>query len=182
LQESTELTGGRGQVTYQRAQLLPRLGVLAILHGLAAAIAYVPWVWFVGSWTAVLSTVYLAVIILRTRDVTRSGRRLHPFDSWICRLSGPLAVALAAMLLLGMSILMASNMEPGDLGLGSPWGLALVGLIMEVGVVLCVACLSTPRALQDVGPVVLWRLLAVPLLLIYGAYVVLLLVVPAPTL
>ena len=92
-----------------------------------------------------------------------------------------LAAALAVALIMGLSVLVAEDMEPAAIGLGSWWGLLLVGFAMEIGVVLCVACLSAPKNLRHVRPHILWRLMAAPLLLIYGGYVVLLLIAPVAT-
>ena len=161
--------------TYDRPQLLPRLGVLGVMSLLASAIAYSPFAVF---GIILLSTGYLGVVILKTRDLVSNVARLHPSDRWIFRKSGMLAVALAAALIMGISILVSKDVQPAEIGLESSWGLPLVGFIMEIGVVLCVACLWAPRNLRHIRPLVLWKVMAIPLLLIYGACVVLLLITP----
>ena len=161
--------------THDRPELLPRLAVLGILHALAAVIAYTPFALF---GVILVSTGYLGVVVLKTRDLMSHGRHLHPIDRWICRRSGVLAAVLAVALLAGVSVLVANGMGPDEISLKSSWGLPLVGFVMEIGVVLCVACLWAPSNLRHVRPLVLWRIVAIPLLLIYGAYVVLLLVTP----
>ncbi len=164
--------------TYDRPRLLPRLGALGVMSLLASAMAYSPIAVF---GIVLVSTGYLGVVILKTRDLVSNAARLHPSDRWICRKSGMLAAALAAALIMGLSVLVAKDMEPAEIGLGSWWGLLLLGFVMEIGVVLCVACLWAPRNLRHIRPLVLWKVMAIPLLLIYGAYVVLLLITPIAT-
>jgi hypothetical protein len=128
-----------------------------------------------------LPTAYLGYVILKTRDSVRAPSRLHPVDLWMCRNSGMLAATLAAALLAGVGILDAMRFEPQDIGLGSSLGLSLLGFVMEVGAVLCVACLYAPPNVRHVRPTILWRVTAVPLLFIYGAFVVLQLMNPIAT-
>ena len=161
-----------------RPKLLPRLGVLGIISLFVGVIAHTPVAFLV---MILLPTGYLGYVILKTRDLVSNSARLHPTDRWICRKSGFLATALAAALLMGVSVLMAQNIEPEAIGLESRWGMSLVGFVMEIGVVLCVACLGAPRDLRHVRPLILWKVMAIPLLLIYGAYVVLLLITPFAT-
>lgn len=165
--------------TYDRPKLLPRLGVLGGINVLAALIAYFPFAFF---FIALLSVGYLGVTILRTRDLVSGGDRLHPSDRWICRKSGVLAASLAATLFMGACLAMSGDKGPEDIGLETAWGMALVGFIMEIGVVLSVACLCAPKELRHARPHTLWRAAAIPLLLIYGAYVVFLMWTPIITL
>ena len=155
---------------YNAPQLLPRLGTLAVINLVVGVLALSP-VAMVGLFF--LPTGYLGIVILKTRDSIRDVPGLHPTDRWIGRWSGILAPALMAALFAGMCIVSEMDGEPG-----SSWMLLLVAFVMEVGVVLCVACLSAPRELRHVGPVVLWRIVAIPLLVIYGLYVVLILIMP----
>jgi hypothetical protein len=164
--------------SYDRPKLLPSLGALGAMNVLAALIAHSP-LGFFG--VIVLSTGYLGVVILGTRDLVSNETRLHPTDRWLCRRSGVLAAGLAAALMAGVSLAVARDVELEAIGLESPWGLCLVGFAMEIGAVLCVACLWAPRNLRHTRPVILWKIVAVPLLVIYGAYVVLLLVTAAAT-
>ncbi|MCP4593628.1 MAG: hypothetical protein GY842_23065 [bacterium] len=125
-----------------------------------------------------MSTGYLGFVVLKTRDMVSNVAQLHASDRWICRNSGMLAVALATVLAVGVLILPLRNVQAVETHLESSWGLTLVGFVMEIGVVLCVACLWAPRDLQHIGPLFLWKVIAIPLLLIYGTYVVLLLITP----
>ena len=79
---------------------------------------------------------------------------------------------------MGVSILVAFDIEPSEIGIETSWGMLLVGIVMEVGVVMSVACLWAPRDLHHVRPVLLWKSMSGPLLLVYGLYVVLLLITP----
>ena len=90
-----------------------------------------------------------------------------------------LAAGLAVALLVVISVLVANDVAPLEGGLESSWGIPLVGFVMEIGVVLCLACLWAPKSLRHTRPLFLWKTIAVPLLLVYGAYVVLLLLTQA---
>ena len=168
---------------YDRPKLLPRLGALGIVNFLTTAIAHSPissfGITLVGMVLALVICGYLGLVILKTRDSMLALHRLHPSDLWICRRSGALAVGLAVALLVGLDILVAYDVAPSDIGVESSWGMALVGFVMEIGVVLSAACLWAPRSLQHTKPLILWKILAAPLLLVYGLYVVLLLLLPA---
>ena len=165
-----------GSARYARPQLLPRLGTLAAVNLVAGALSRSP---IAMCGVILLSTGYLAIVILKTRDVMRHVGGLHPTDRWLCRWSGVLASALAASLFAGVNILVGDDMDPSDVGLESSWGMVLVGFIMEIGVVLSVACLWAPRNLGHARPVILWKIMAGPLLMVYGLYVVLLMITPA---
>lgn len=152
--------------------------MLGAMNLLASAFAYSP---FAMLGLVLLPTVYLGFVILKTRDSVRVPARLHPVDLWMCRNSGMLAAARAAALVAAAGVLDAIRVEPQDIGLGSSLGSSLLGFVMEIGAVLCVACLCAPPNLRHVRPTILWKVTAVPLLFIYSAVVVLQLMNPIAT-
>jgi hypothetical protein len=164
--------------SYDRPKLMPRLGVLGVMNLLATLNVHTPFALF---GIEAISIGYLAVIILRTQGLMANEARLHPTDRWILRKSGVLAAGLATALILGVSLAVAMDVDPAAAGLEVSWGLALLGFVMEIGVILCVACLWAPRSLRHTRPLIFWKLVAIPLLLIYATYVLLLVMVPAAT-
>ena len=152
----------------RRFRLLPNLAFLALLEVVAM---FVPRNTIVLVISCVFIFVYVAFLVLLTRDAAVSGaHRLSPWDRKILRWSGPLAVLIGILLI----VLVACNMDTPIDGswIESPIGLFTVKYLMEVGLVLSIACwcASSP---QHVLPVALWRILVTPLVVIYGSYVIL---------
>ncbi len=63
---------------------------------------------------------------------------------------------------------------PQETWIGSRSGLFTIKYTMEVGFIFSVACLCVPRELRHVPPAIAWRMVVVPLMVIYGLYIVLL--------
>lgn len=163
----------------RRPRLLRRLGVLA---GLGASL-YCLAAWpplhdtgFDGLAFLILllvGTVYLAWIVLRTRDMVWDPDSLHPIDAWLCRNSGPLASGLAAALLAfaiaAIAAAEADGKEP--IFLTSEAVLAILYVVFEVGFVFAMACFYVPPELNPARPILMWRVISLVLAVIYGAYV-----------
>jgi len=160
---------------------MPRLGILCILSSIAYLASKPPGLreTVIGDALCIaffiVPIVYLAWIILRTRDMLAEPSALHPIDRWISVRSGPLASLLILLLLCSsvveISIAERAGREP--IWLTSHLALQVVHFIMEVGFVLAIACLHCPRELNPTRPAMLWKAIAGVLVIIYGLYVVL---------
>lgn len=153
-----------------RTRLLPSLLLLGGLECVVALLPRSPVLMGVGF---ILIVFYIAYLVLVTRDLVAEVDRLSPVDRVLCRWSGVLAVgiALGLIVLLGLT---ADGREPQETWVGSRSGLFTIKCALEVGFILSVTCWCTPRALRHVRPVFFWRIVTIPLLLIYGSYVLLL--------
>ena len=153
----------------RRCRLLPKLAFLALLEVVARFVPRNPTVLMI-SLMVILS--YVAFLVLSTRDVVAScDYRLSPWDRELFRWSGPLAVLIGIVLI----VLAACSMDTPvpESWIASPVGLFTVKYLMEVGLVLSIACWCANLSLRHVPPVILWRVIVAPLLLIYGSYVIL---------
>ena len=170
MHSQAEHSYGERQANARRSlRLLPSLGILALAELLTLLLRQWPVLAAAGIF---LVTGYLGYLILVTRDSLEYAHHLHPVDRALCRWSGPLAVLIAVLLVLLVDTV-ASNQPVRENWIGSQEGLFAVKLTMEVGLILSVACWCAPQQLRHVPPVTLWRVLVVPLVLIYGAYIVL---------
>ena len=162
-------------------KFLRRLGVLGILTTLTCVVARSPFprssLWGEGLFRLlmIIAVVYLAWILLRTRDLVSHPWSLHPLDAWVCRRSGLLTTALATGLLSFAVVTIVSAERKGTepIWLTNTVVLQTINLLMEIGFVLAVACCSAPSALRHVRPVFLWKAVSGFLCLIYGLYVIL---------
>lgn len=120
----------------------------------------------------VVSILYLAWIIPRTIDSVTVPALLHRQDHWVYRHSGLFACGVAATLLVFLAVCIVWAGEDEPVFLKHRLILQIIHLPMELGVILCVACLWAPSALQHKQPVMLWKTLSVPLLIAFGLCVV----------
>jgi hypothetical protein len=151
-----------------RCRLLPHLGVLVLLSGLVSLISD----WLLRGTSAqetillgfsIVAMLYVALLILRTRDLVADFAHLHPIDAFIARRAGPLAALLAGFLLF-MAIV------------APDWTLSRLGLeplyyLLELDFVIAVTCLLTPRAIAPGVSGMVWKAVACVLAIITGMYV-----------
>lgn len=158
--------------TVRRAelQLLPRLGKLFLLN---LAVSLIPLTSSFMTIVVLFPIIYLAVVLLATRDMMRCPNMLHPIDRKLCRAAGPVVVLLAAALLCLVFILIDQEIQVEDSWLATRLGTQVFLAVMECGVIFSMAVLCATRELNHVPPLWAWKICAVPLLLIYGAYLVL---------
>lgn len=155
--------------TRKRSRLLPSLSLLALIDLVLLNLPRWPIILALGFLGAVL---YLACLVLSTKDIAADFENQHPIDRFLCRWSGPIAV----LTFLGLIIAVAQTdlkREPEETWIGSSWGLMSIKFTMELGFILSVACWCKPTGSghnSNLG----WRILVVPLLVIYGMYLVLL--------
>ena len=165
----------------RRSLLLPRFGVLALLSGVPTLIGLVfgvpgPAVGAGCFVAAMLVTiVYLAWLTLRTIELVAAHQSLNHLDVLICRYSGPLAWLLGfALLAFAIAAVSAAESHGGEpVFLRSRTVLQIIHFVMEIGFVLAITCVWSPRTLGHVWALPLWKLLCVLLIVIYGLYVVL---------
>jgi len=162
----TELVPG---VSTPRARLLPKLGFLAGLELVMIALPKGPEL-LIGCFCVIIT--YTAYLVLKTLDMVRGCREaLHAWDHAIVRRSGPLAGLIALMLLV---VVVCSLDQPVEVTwLSSRPGLFFIKYFMEVGFILAVASLFALPEIEHVSPHWMWRVVAFPLMFIYGAYVIL---------
>ena len=160
------------------SKLLPRVGMLGVLTVFLPLVAgleglpHAPRTILIGI-ASVVGMIYLAWVVGRTIDSMAVAVLLYRHDRWVYRYSGLFACGLAALLLLfvviGVSV--AGAAEP--IFLRNRLILQILHLLMEVGLILCTACLWARSTLDHVKPVLLWKSLSVPLLIAFGTFVVL---------
>lgn len=160
-----------------RPRLLPRLGILSVI-GTVAAMFPSNVDMLSGPLGAVIMTAvltYLAWTILRTRDMLHALESLHWLDVWLCRKSGPLcmgaATALVCFAIVEISDAIRHDTEP--VWLTSRLAVSAIYAIMEPAFVLGMACLMSSKEVGHVRPLLLWKTLCVPLIIIFGLYIVL---------
>ena len=111
--------------------------------------------------------VWLAIVVLRTCERSRTPEALSAIDRVLIYWSGPLSVLL---LLVTPGIAFANIAErTGGNYFTSTWGFDLVEGLTTSGFVLSVCCLAT-HAERQVPPGLFWKLICIPLLVIFGAY------------
>jgi len=162
--DETVSEGEAPQRRRPRSQFLPRIGLLTAIQLLGTFLAGTPAL-VLG---AVAVPIYLAVVLLRTRDSLREPDLLHPIDARIFRYSGPGALLIPLTLLVVLATISAYDPE-GRLFRSSA-ALLLIRICMETGLILSVACLCAGPELAHVRPIWLWKLISVPLMLVCGAY------------
>lgn len=144
-----------------RQRLLPSLGKLCGIHAIALLLSYVP----AGIWVGMVAIlVYIAIIVLVTIELVNSPQSLHPIDARLLRYSGPLA--LASLILYTSVLFVLVSYLPDD------WAeaqsiLLFMQLIGEVGFVFSIACVFLNDSTRHVVPLVLWRIICLPLLLLF---------------
>jgi len=155
----------RDSVKYGRGRLLPNLSLLALLEVGTGLLPHNALLFSLG---LIAMLVVVAYVVLATRDMLADVEQLNPVDRWICRWSGPLALLIGVVLLL----MVVTNIERpvSESWVASRRGLFTIKLAMEVGFILTIACWCAPPKLRHVPPVILWRIIVVPLMLVYGLY------------
>lgn len=154
---------------HRRSRLLPSLGVLALID---------LFIFSMPRWRIIVpigflaAMVYLAYVVVVTKDIAVDVSNQCPFDRWLCKWSGPIALMTAVGLFVAVTGTQ-TGAELEDTWIGSMSGMLLIKFTMEVGLVMGVACWCYPRKLGS-KTVFFWRALVVPLVLIYGSYLVLL--------
>lgn len=158
---------GSGQVEAQRGRprLLPGVLGLVVVDGA---------IWLLGRFTPIesvflvvvtliLPVAYVAWLILRARDLLRDPQPLHPLDAWMCRWSGPLALCMFA---LEFGFMALTDVLPKWEMLQPPGVFVLLHHVAEWGLLFSWLCLlGGPRFGR--APNRVWRLVAVPLMLIF---------------
>jgi hypothetical protein len=153
-------------------RLLAGIGLLGALTCLGEVLAR-NWPELTGALIGVLllvGNVWLAVLVLRTCERSSDPSALAPIDRQLVFWSGPLSLLLMAV----APIVAFANIEQrqGTNYFTSSWSFELVELLMSMGFVLSLCCvLARPQA--HVPPRLLWKILCVPLALIFGAYALL---------
>ena len=118
----------------------------------------------------VLGMIWLAVIVLRTCERSTDPRSLSLSDRTLLYWSGPLSVLLIVVI---PAIAMANIEERNGVNrFTSDWSFQLVEILMTGGFVLSLCCLLSRRE-RHIPPRWLWKVICVPLLLIFGAYALL---------
>jgi hypothetical protein len=119
---------------------------------------------------AVFGMIWLAVIALRTCERSADPQSLSRLDQILIYWSGPLSV----LLILAVPVIALANIDERD-GRNyftSDWVFQLVELLMSSGFVLSLCCLASRRG-RHLPPRRLWKLICAPLLLLFGAYALL---------
>lgn len=170
---------GSSSRTRGRPRLLGRLGILGLLTGLICLGFRNPTLHKSALAGAIMIAVtivgltYVAWVVLRTRDMVVEPQALAPVDLWICRHSGPLAMAIAVGLFTFgiLATAIADRRVDEPIWLTPQVIIPVVYFAMEVGFVLAMACLFSTRELRAARPILLWKASSLVLMLIYGLYV-----------
>jgi hypothetical protein len=157
--------------TSKRSKLLPALSALALLDLSMYLLSWVAGAQFALLIGSLFILVYVAYVVLATRELVTDPGRLHPFDLTVCRWSGPLALLIAVLLMLIVVVAVLADVT--DLWFRSRTGLLIVKYAMEVGLILSVSARLAPARLGHVPPRSFWQNVSTPLLIIFGLYVVL---------
>ncbi len=150
-----------------------------ILLEIAAAIA-VPFV--VGGLSPVAAIVilcipilYLAVVVIRTKDPLEAGRTLAPQDAALVRSSGPLAAGILILIVLAVVILHVLRPSGAELaGIRLTLFRGVMGLVIafaELSILFALICLWTPSDFESGSLQALWRPLCLVLALLMGIIV-----------
>jgi hypothetical protein len=155
----------------QRSKLLPALSALALLDLTMLLLVRVAGAGLALLLGFAIILAYVTYLVLATRDIVTNAHRLHPIDRSLCRWSGPLALLIAVTLLLVAII--AAQKGAAEVWFRSRSGLLPIKYAVEVGLILSVACRLASDELGHVLPRTFWRTVSTPLLIVFGAYVIL---------
>lgn len=114
--------------------------------------------------------VWLAILALRIAEHSAAPERLSSIDHALIRWSGPLALLL---LICMPSIAFAFIEQPNGLNrFTSSFGFTLVATLFAAGFVLSLSCVFS-RPGTHIAPRLIWKAVCLPLVLIFGAYALL---------
>jgi hypothetical protein len=123
----------------------------------------------------VFGIVYIAIILLRTRDLVRQSKELSPVDRALCRVSGIFAPLLLFLVIRGFS---QNDTRQLEAILRSRWLLMAFSFVMDTILALSFACIALRGSGRHIPPLLLWKIVCVPVLVISGAMALFLMVVP----
>lgn len=113
----------------------------------------------------VVSMLYTAVVLLRTRDVARLPQP-HRTDAVLCRWSGVLMLLFTPLAIAGVTAMgLIHDFGPAWARQMLPFFHTIAGLVAEFGTIMGVAAWKTPRD-RLLRPAVLWRILSFPCLFV----------------
>ena len=114
--------------------------------------------------------IWLAVVVLRTCERSAEPRSLSRSDRALIYWSGPLSV----LLILVIPVIAFANIEERNAvnHFTSDWSFQVVEVLMASGFVLSFCCLAA-RQDRHLPPRGVWKVICAPLLLIFGAYALL---------
>jgi hypothetical protein len=151
-----------------KLSLLGGLGIALAAHLLTLALRQAPrllTVWLL------LSLGYVGYLTLRTVDRVRSPEQLAPVDLALCRWCWAFILGPVAIFLTTAYTMEAHGLNPNVLIFGYDAGWVLFQLLMEAGLILCVATILSPKTVAITRPRLLWKAIAVPMSLAHGFYV-----------
>ena len=173
------MVGSDQEPAVQKSHLLPRFGLLGVttalfgvLRGLLSGLPPVIGKTFLLTFV-IVGIVYLAWVILRTRDLVADYSCLSRIDRWLCWWSGPtctgISVGLFVFAVLAVSVAERTRREP--IWVRSNTVLGVIYFIMEISFVLAITCCVCSSKEVHIRPLVLWRVLCLPQAAIYGMYI-----------
>jgi hypothetical protein len=144
--------------------------LLALLsHLITLALRHAPALLGICLW---LSLAYVAFLAIHTASLIRHPWEILDFDLLLCRWSWLFILGPITAFLTTAYTMEARGLNPNVLIFGYDTGWLVFQLLMEAGLIFSVAVLFSPPTLTISRPRLLWKILAFPMSLAHGFYVV----------
>ena len=118
-----------------------------------------------------LSLAYVIFLGIRAAVVIRQPESVAPVDLLLCRWCWAFILLPVTAFLTTAYTMEAKGLDPNKLIFGYDTGWLIFQFAMEAGLVFSVATLWSPRTVKVSSPRIVWKILAVPAILIHGFYV-----------
>lgn len=119
-----------------------------------------------------LSLAYVAYLTARSAIRIQRPEKVADFDLRLCRWAWLFILGPVTAFLTKAHMMEAKGLKPNILIFGYDTGWLVFQLLMEAGLVFSVATLFSPPAVTIGRPRLLWKVLAGPMSLVHGFYVV----------
>ena len=119
-----------------------------------------------------LSLVYVLYLVLRTAIIIQRPDQMAQWDLVLCRWCWIFIIGPVAVFLTTAYSMEARGLDPNQLIFGYDSGWLIFQSMMDTGLIFSVATLFSPPAVAISRPRLLWKILALPMTLAHGFYVV----------